>query len=112
MAGPGGFEITEHAADGTVTLALSGELDLQTVKELEQRVERAIAANPDSLLLDLCELSFMDSSGLRFLLVIDARARREGWRLRLAPSRHEAARLVLRMTGADSSLPFDEPQQP
>jgi len=78
MAGPGGFDVTEHAANGVVTLALSGELDLQTVKELEHQVERAVAAGPEKLVLDLGELSFMDSSGLRFLLVVDARARRDG----------------------------------
>ena len=47
-----------------------------------------------------------DTSGLRLLIELYDRARRDGWQLHLTPPRHEAATLVLRATGADRALPF------
>jgi anti-sigma B factor antagonist len=107
MGAPEGFEVNEQESADGVVLAVAGELDIQTVVELESRVDEVLRRGIERLVLDLAELAFMDSSGLRFLLVVDQRARREGWTLSLVPPRHDAANLVLRMTGADSSLPFD-----
>jgi anti-sigma B factor antagonist len=86
-------------------LSVDGELDISTVPVLEQRIE-AIDASPTALTLDLSGLTFMDSSGLRFLIELNGRAQREAWKLSLLPSRHESANLVLRITGADAALPF------
>ena len=99
------FEITEATGRGTQTVALSGELDLSTVPELAQRVD-ALGDQIGTLILDLSDLIFMDSSGLRLLIELNQRAQREAWELVLIPSRHESAKIVLRMTGADAALPF------
>jgi anti-anti-sigma factor len=58
------------------------------------------------LTLDLSNLTFMDSSGLRLLIELNARAGQDGWTLALLPSRHESTNMVLRLTGADTALPF------
>ena len=109
MATPAEFEITDGGEPGRPVLSLAGELDLGTLAELAAHVDRVLAAAPQSLRLDLTDLRFMDSSGLRLLIELDERARREGWRLSLLPSVHEQANTVLRMTGADTALPFERP---
>jgi anti-anti-sigma factor len=58
--------------------------------------------------LDLRDLAFMDSSGLRLLIDLHDRSRREPWELTLMTPTHEAAAVVLRATGADKALPFEE----
>jgi anti-sigma B factor antagonist len=105
MVRPNKFEITEATGSGTQTVAISGELDLSTVPALAQRID-ALGDRIETLILDLRDLSFMDSSGLRLLIELNQRAQQEAWELLLIPSRHESAKIVLRMTGADAALPF------
>ena len=65
----------------TRTFALQGELDLTTVDRVEEAVgtpERGVRC-----LLDLRELRFMDSCGVRLFLRLARRAHDEGWTLAL-----------------------------
>jgi anti-anti-sigma factor len=109
MVRPSKFEISEDTVGGTRVLAVSGELDLSTAPGLAEKVVPGAAGD---LTIDLSELTFMDSSGLRLLIELDQRARQEGTKLTLIHSRHEAAKTVLRLTGADEALPFErEPER-
>jgi anti-sigma B factor antagonist len=108
MVRPTKFAITEEPRGEALVLAIVGELDLSTVPELSRRVEDGLTRNPTTLTLDLGELTFMDSSGLRLLIELYRRSARETWRLTLRPSRHESAQAVLRLTGADAALPFED----
>ncbi len=72
---------TRSATDGrNVTLALRGELDISTLAALEQELRR-LERNAARLVLDLRELQFIDSTGLRLVIDADRRARRDGRRL-------------------------------
>jgi len=76
-AGPG-LRLTVHEDPGTVRFELSGELDVASASQLDERLS-TVALGPDvSLELDLRGLEFMDSSGLRAILRADAQARRDG----------------------------------
>ena len=55
-------------ADGTIVLALSGELDLVSVESVEEALQTAVAESPPRLVFDLRALEFMDSSGMAVLL--------------------------------------------
>src|SRR5689334_19794624 len=68
MVRPTKFEIREHATEPALELSVTGELDMNTVELLTTHVERSLADGPRALRLDLAELGFMDSSGLRFLI--------------------------------------------
>jgi anti-anti-sigma factor len=61
------FEITTAEQNGRLHLAPSGELDLSTAPELEPLVLDALRAGRH-VVLDLRELEFMDSSGVRILI--------------------------------------------
>jgi hypothetical protein len=45
------------------------------------------------------------------LIELNERAQRDGWSLSLIAPKHESANLLLRMTGADSALPFEDRPQ-
>jgi anti-sigma B factor antagonist len=109
MASPSSFEIRDVTDGATRVLAVEGELDLSTVGVLARGVEDRLGESPGNLTLDLSAVTFMDSSGLRLLIELSERARREEWQLTLRPSLHEPANAVLRMTGADGALPFEPP---
>jgi anti-anti-sigma factor len=108
MIRPTRFEITEETQRATLILAIAGELDVSTAPGLAQRIEDKLAENLTTLILDLSDLTFMDSSGLRLLIELNQRAEQGTWTLTLKPSKHESAKTVLRLTGADVALPFDE----
>ncbi|MCW2670532.1 MAG: anti-anti-sigma factor [Frankiales bacterium] len=45
----------------------SGELDLATVEPFRREVQAVLDGQPDELVIDLCDVSFLDSSGLAVL---------------------------------------------
>jgi anti-sigma B factor antagonist len=108
MVQPEKLEIGERAEGADLVLSVEGELDLSTIPRLAQHIDGRIGSVGASLLLDLSGVTFMDSSGLRLLIELHHRAQREGWKLSLTAPAHEAAQLVLRITGADAALPFTE----
>lgn len=67
-------------ADGVVRLSLLGELDMAVVARLESRLGQ-LGNSAGSVRLDLSSLDFMDSTGLRAILVGKQRSEADGWRL-------------------------------
>jgi anti-anti-sigma factor len=90
-------------------LVVSGELDLATAEDLESQLKALESAEPPVLVLDLRELGFMDSTGLRTVIAADARARDRGGRLVVVRPPEEVER-VFRLTRMDEHLELvDEP---
>ena len=59
-------------------VALSGELDVAGAGLLEHELDRILADHgPSALVLDLSGLEFMDSTGLRLVVLADQRSRAE-----------------------------------
>jgi anti-anti-sigma factor len=75
------LEVTTQDSGGHVTVSLKGELDLSSVGKVEEELARAEAEGPSLLVLDLSQLSFLDSTGLRAVVTADERARSNGRRL-------------------------------
>jgi anti-sigma B factor antagonist len=109
MVRPVRLEVTVQPGRAGPTLAVEGELDLSSIPLLAQHIDGQVTPEQEALTLDLSEVTFMDSSGLRLLIELNERAEREGWSLSLIAPAHESANLVLRMTGADRALPFEGP---
>jgi len=81
---------------GTVTVALHGEVDVLTVDQVRVALGEAIAAGPRLIVVDLADLSFIDSTGLGALIFGFQRARDEDIGFRLArPTRGVHQVLVL-----------------
>ena len=82
-----------------------GALDLATVPILEAEVAELRDAGFRHLVLDLSGLGFMDSSGLRCIIELDAEARQDGFSIALVPG-PRAVQRVFELTGATALLPF------
>jgi anti-anti-sigma factor len=74
------LEVTTQDSGGHVTVSLKGELDLSSVGKVEAELKRVEAHGPSLLVLDLSQLSFLDSTGLRAVVTADERARSDGRR--------------------------------
>lgn len=98
----------ETRDDGDVkVVALSGEFDLAGVQQFERELTRLEAEGPDVLLVDLARLEFMDSSGLRALVMADQRAKKAGRRLAIVPG-PPGVRRVFEITQLDGRLDLVE----
>lgn len=86
------------APDGVVALRLEGELDLATGAGVREAIDAALAAGTTGLLLDLEEVTFMDSSMLRELLRAQGELRSRGGPVVLMAPRPAVLRL-LELTG-------------
>lgn len=75
---PPEFECDVHEHGEIAVVRLAGELDLATAPEAEAALRQA-AAEHRKVVLDLRRLAFMDSTGLRLTLEIDALARQDGF---------------------------------
>ena len=70
--------------DGLVILALQGEIDMGMERVLHAAIETAEDENPRILIVDLSDVGFMDSTGLKELIAAELRAREHGRTLILA----------------------------
>ncbi len=86
--------VVEPASDH-VRVRASGELDVETGRGLEDTLSEQ--RRDSDVLLDLREVGFVDSAGLRVLLGLRQHAARDGWWMTVVPS--EALRRLLAMTG-------------
>lgn len=64
-------------SDGQTVISLAGELDVSTSGELREALERIDVRVP-SIILDLSELSFVDSTGIGCLFKLERRAADHG----------------------------------
>jgi RND superfamily putative drug exporter len=101
--GPGVLTMEEIDESGRLRLRLDGELDLVTAPWLRRRLEAIEAHAPAVLVIDLRDLTFMDSSGLRELFAAQRRARAEERRLVLVKGSEPIDR-VLEMVSADRAI--------
>jgi anti-anti-sigma factor len=92
--------------DGSAVVRLESRLDLLTAGDVKQRLNQAIADGHARLVVDLGDVTFIDSSGLGALIAGLKAARLAGGDLRIARPNAQA-RLILELTTLDQVLhPF------
>ncbi|MGW7252760.1 STAS domain-containing protein [Streptomyces sp. NPDC054834] len=84
------FKVTGVQRGEWAVLGVSGELDLMTSPVLRQRVHDAVAEGHHSLVLDLSDVFFCDSSGVGVLIAARRLFRSCQGRLRLILPDHGA----------------------
>ena len=84
--------------DGDVTLALSGRLDSVTQSELKQELEKIFETKITSLTLELSELEYLSSAGLRVFLFARKKVSEMGGKMKLVGA-NESINEILQITG-------------
>ena len=99
------FAFEESRRGGVAELALSGDLDMTATFRLEPALDRLLEGEVSELVLDLADVSFVDSSGLGLLLATYQRSQDAACPMAIVNSRPEIQR-VFRMAGVDDVLPI------
>ena len=76
---PAPFEVRSEELEGGIrALAVRGELDMNTAPELEKPLEEALSEEDVSIMLDLSECEFIDSTGIALIVRTWQRLDRDG----------------------------------
>jgi anti-sigma B factor antagonist len=97
------LDVQSEDRDGLVYVVLRGELDLSTVRKVQDELSRVEASSPPVVVLDLSKLTFLDSTGLRCLVTADERAREAGRRVVIVRG-PEAVQRVFSITRLEERL--------
>ena len=105
MASTERSRLTIHdAGDGVVVLV--GEIDAATAPKLHRCLEH----DPRIRVLDMAQVTFMDSSGLGLIVESNQRARKHGFRFAIAVGGASDVHRILEMSGLTKVLVFaDDP---
>ncbi|HEX6286073.1 MAG TPA: STAS domain-containing protein [Acidimicrobiia bacterium] len=90
-------------AGGWQCIAVAGEIDLATVPELESAIDSAFSTDSLSLVVDLRESSFMDSTGLKALVMANRKFIDDGRAFAIAVSGGPVSRLI-DLSGVETSI--------
>jgi len=102
------FRIDVEPERDSVRVAPVGELDLATVDKLRAEVDRLRESGFTDITLDLRGVRFLDSTGLRLVLELDAAAREAGQQLALIRGSEIVQRIFV-VTQVAERLHFIDP---
>lgn len=94
VQGERGLELVRQVDGTRTTLVLDGDLDVHSAPLVQQAVAAAVREGAGDVVLDVRNVSFVDSSGLGALIACHKRAVRESCRLVLRAPSVRVARLL------------------
>lgn len=124
MIQSGNINLVEHVGEhlridvrsepDRVVLELHGELDLLGAPALEEAIEDVETSSPAILVLDLQDLQFLDSAGLRVILAAHERSQQQVWEFAITRGSEQVQRLFtiagvgdhLRIIASPGELPL------
>jgi anti-anti-sigma factor len=89
------------------TLRLSGDLDLATTNRVEAELKRTEASDARTIVIDLSDLTFLNSTGVHLLVDASLRSRADANGLSMLRGSATVQR-VLQICGAETALPFTD----
>ncbi|GAA2372694.1 hypothetical protein Cme02nite_01240 [Catellatospora methionotrophica] len=101
----GRFAVRRQVHEDRVVVWLQGEIDLMVADRLLSELHAAVEQSPE-IEVDLAEVTFLDSTGIRALLNAHAAALRLGHRIYVTNASGIVMQ-VLEVTGVDSLLTAD-----
>jgi len=104
MPREGALSISAQGEAGAFTLAVAGELDLASADRLDTAIAELCADGAERIVLELGELAFMDSTGLRSVLVGAELCNVNGCQLLIGSTSRQVDRLF-EVSGVGERLP-------
>lgn len=103
------FDVDRTTVLGRPALRVRGELDLATAPRLAEAAESQLSQQPQSLVVDLTDTTFLDSSGARELARIARRAAERSVALEVVcPRANRPVRLVADLLELRAVVPIVE----
>jgi anti-sigma B factor antagonist len=103
----GGLTVRIEQDGDSLLVRASGELDIATANTLDEELRRVSYCDAAPIILDLDEVDFLDSMGLRTLLAVAKHSTENADRLRIRFG-SGAVRRMINVSGVERSLPLVE----
>jgi anti-anti-sigma factor len=94
--------VDTSAEDGSMHIALSGEIDLANAATVEDKIREAVSHQPATVSVDLTELTYLDSAGIRILFGLASRLQALRIVLELVVPVDSPARRLIELSGFES----------
>ena len=101
---PPPFRVSSEPSDEAFRVVAEGEIDLDAAPQLRSALAIAETAPGRSVVLDLSQVTFIDSSGIRVLVEAAQRADSNGHRLSIVSG--PSVDRVIEITGLQGRLPL------
>jgi anti-anti-sigma factor len=98
------FEAQVEPRGDSWLIQLAGEFDLAAKETFEVNLSKVLSAKPQEVILDLRDVLFIDSTGLRLMLEAWKESRRAGFEFAVLKGDGQVSR-ILQETGLDQTLP-------
>ena len=99
------FRVVLRTERDVVRVCPFGEVDIDTVGRIRERLENATTFGAKHVVLDLRGVTFLDSTALHLVLEADAASRAQHWEFGLIGGPPDVQR-IFDLTGARARLPF------
>ena len=103
---PASFDARTEIDGDTLLIVVEGELDLASCAALELELFEAEKSDAARIVLDLSELTFIDSTGVALLVDAIKHSDQNAGRLRIKRSDSIGVQRVLQLTGIEGRLPY------
>jgi anti-anti-sigma factor len=95
--------------DGLVRIVVRGEIDLQNAHEVETQLVQAISNEANVVSIDLADVAYIDSAGLRVLFHLVDRLATLQIAVGLVAPMGSPSRRVIELSGLASLVPLEPP---
>ena len=103
------FEIRPvHALDDVVVVGLRGDVDLASAGTTRDALLEHISNRVLAVVLDLSEVTYLDSAGLQLVFDLAERLRRRAQKLTVVAPTESIAREVIAVAGLEHLVPVEE----
>ena len=100
-----GFDVEQR--DGVLIAVVDGEIDSSNAAELRLALSERLPSASSALVLDLSQVTYLDSSGIQLLFELGRRLAARRQALRLVVPRASPMRRVLELCAVDAVAPMD-----
>ena len=100
-----GFDFDER--DGVVVARVGGEIDSSNASELRLALSERLPSATNALVLDLSDVTYLDSSGIQLLFELGKRLGARRQMMRLVVPEDAPMRRVLELCAVDAVAPMD-----
>ena len=94
--------VKTSAESGSIRIRLSGEIDLANIAAVEEEILAAVPDQPTAVSVDLTDLSYLDSTGMRILYGLASRLHSQRIVLELIVPFDAPTRRLIELSGFES----------